>query len=109
MMSACVLDFGVGTRTISNNLWAALVARDGHCRHPGCDRPANWCEGHHVVHFSQGGPTKLSNLVLACSRHHHIWHKGWKLALHDDALLELVSPTGELYQSRPPPLDFLLE
>ncbi|HET9059820.1 MAG TPA: HNH endonuclease signature motif containing protein, partial [Acidimicrobiales bacterium] len=64
---------------------------------------------HHVVHFSQGGPTKLSNLVLACSRHHHIWHKGWKLTLRDDALLELVSPMGELYLSRPPPLDFLLQ
>ncbi len=53
---SAVLDFGVGTRTISNSLWAALVARDGHCRHPGCDRRANWCEGHHVVHFSHGRP-----------------------------------------------------
>lgn len=101
---SAVLDFGAGARTISNSLCAALVARDGHCRHPGCDRPAAWCEGHHVVHFSQGGHTKLSNLVLSCARHHHIWHKGWQLTLHEDGVLELVSPAGELFENRPPRL-----
>jgi hypothetical protein len=99
-----VLDFGRGTRTISSSLWAALVARDSHCRHPGCDRPASWCQGHHVVHYSQGGHTRLDNLVLACTRHHHIWHdKGWRLKLDQDGVLELTSPSGQCYESRPPP------
>jgi hypothetical protein len=60
-----VLDYGSSVRTISQALWAALVVRDRHCRHPGCDRPPPWCEAHHVVHFSKGGPTRLDNLVLA--------------------------------------------
>jgi 5-methylcytosine-specific restriction protein A len=34
-----VLDYGSAVRTISQALWAALVVRDRHCRHPGCDRP----------------------------------------------------------------------
>jgi hypothetical protein len=102
--ASTVLDFGRGTRTINSSLWAALVARDSHCRHPGCDRPAPWCQGHHVVHYSQGGHTRLDNLVLACTRHHHIWHdKGWRLKLGADAVLELTSPSGQRYESRPPP------
>ncbi|HUC14479.1 MAG TPA: HNH endonuclease signature motif containing protein [Acidimicrobiales bacterium] len=41
--------------------------RDRHCRHPGCDLPPPWCDAHHVVHFSKGGPTRLDNLVLGCT------------------------------------------
>jgi 5-methylcytosine-specific restriction protein A len=100
-----VLDYGSAVRTVSPALWAALVARDGHCRHPGCDRPPSWSEAHHVVHFSQGGPTCLSNLVLACNRHHHLWHdQGWQLELGPDGVLVLRSPLGKVITSRPPPL-----
>lgn len=99
-----VLDYGRATRTISPSLWSALVIRDAHCRHPGCDRPPAWCEGHHVVHFSKGGPTRLSNLVMACSRHHHLWHEpGWSLTLDEDATLWIVTPWGTTLASRPPP------
>jgi hypothetical protein len=57
-----------------------------------------------VVHFSKGGPTRLSNLVLACSRHHHLWHdKGWALELSPDGTLILQSPSGMVLTSRPPP------
>ena len=100
-----VLDYGSALRSVSPALWAALVARDGHCRHPGCDRPPSWSEAHHVVHFSQGGPTCLSNLVLACYRHHHLWHdRGWQLELGPDDALVLKSPLGKVITSRPPPL-----
>lgn len=99
-----ILDYGSAVRTVSPALWAALVVRDWHCRHPGCDRPQSWCEAHHVVHFSKGGPTRLSNLVLACSRHHHLWHdKGWALELSLDGTLTLRSPAGVVLTSRPPP------
>ncbi len=100
-----VLDYGSSVRTVSSALWAALVVRDGHCRHPGCDRPPAWCEAHHVQHFSKGGPTCLSNLVMACSRHHHLWHDhGWQLELSPDATLVVRSPMGKVITSRPPPV-----
>jgi hypothetical protein len=90
-----VLDYGSAVRTISQALWAALVVRDRHCRHPGCDRPPSWCDAHHVVHFSKGGPTRLDNLVLGCTGHHHLWHdQGWQLTLAPDGTLTLVSPQG---------------
>ncbi len=41
---SAVLDYGTSTRTIPANLWNALVIRDEHCRFPGCDRQASWCE-----------------------------------------------------------------
>jgi hypothetical protein len=97
-----ILDYGSSVRTVSPALWAALVVRDGHCRHPGCDCPPSWSEAHHVVHFSKGGPTCLSNLVLGCSRHHHLWHdRGWELELSPDGILTLRSPSGMELTSRP--------
>ncbi len=39
------------------------MIRDEHCRFPGCDRPSRWCEGHHVIWVTAGGPTELGNLV----------------------------------------------
>jgi hypothetical protein len=66
---SAVLDYGTSTRTIPASLWNALVVRDEHCRFPGCDRQASWCEGHHVVHFADGGPTCLENLVKRQNNH----------------------------------------
>ncbi len=58
-----VLDVGRRTRTISPALRRALVVRDAGCVHPGCARPPSWCEGHHLRHWVDGGPTDLANLT----------------------------------------------
>ncbi|HET9730340.1 MAG TPA: DUF222 domain-containing protein [Acidimicrobiia bacterium] len=73
--SSLVLDVGRATRTVSDPLWRALVARDGHCQAPGCDRPPGWCEAHHIWHWEDGGPTDLDNLMLLCWRHHREHHE----------------------------------
>jgi len=59
-----VIDVGRSKRTVSGPARRALNARDGHCRWPGCDRPAKWSAAHHVVHWIHGGSTDLSNLIL---------------------------------------------
>jgi len=61
-----ILDYGTTTRTVPANLYNALVLRDRHCRFPGCDRPPDWCEAHHVRWAMHGGTTSLDN------------HKPWK-------------------------------
>ena len=67
-------------RTIPPSTRRALVARDQHCVFPGCDRPPPWCDGHHLVFWGDGGPTKLENLGLVCGSHHRKLHEeGWKL------------------------------
>ncbi len=106
-----ILDYGTATKTISPNLFNALVVRDRHCRFPGCDRPADWCDCHHVVHVEDGGPTCPSNCILLCRRHHVRLHKpGWSAKLDDDATLVVTDPSGRAFTSeapirhpRPPP------
>ncbi|HEX2039301.1 MAG TPA: DUF222 domain-containing protein [Acidimicrobiales bacterium] len=103
--SSTVLDYGTSTRTVPPHLWAALVLRDRHCRHHGCDRPSEWCEAHHVVPVLEGGPTCLDNLVLKCTRHHHLGHlPGWQEQLHRDGTLVTTDPGGRTRTTRPPGL-----
>ena len=71
-------------RTIPPSTRRALVARDGHCVFPGCDRPAPWCDGHHLIFWADGGPTKVENLGLICGPHHRKVHEeGWQLERKD--------------------------
>ncbi len=44
-----VLGYGLTRRTASPGQRRALAARDGGCTFPGCDRPPDWCETHHVT------------------------------------------------------------
>lgn len=98
-----ILDYGTATRVLTAALWAALVMRDEHCRFPGCDRPAHWCDGHHITWFSRGGATRLDNLVLLCRRHHkRLHHPGWEAKLLPDATFEVTDPTGTVRTSHPP-------
>jgi hypothetical protein len=100
---SAILDYGTSTRVIPANLWAALVIRDEHCRFPGCDRPSNWSEGHHVRWVTHGGTTDLANLVLVCSRHHHRLHQpGWEAKLLPDATFEVTDPDGIVRCTSPP-------
>ena len=74
------MDAGRSARTIPPSLRRALVARDRGCRFPGCDRPAEWTDGHHLRHWAHGGETTLQNLALLCRRHHRRVHEqGWRL------------------------------
>jgi hypothetical protein len=54
-----VLGYGLTRRTASNGQRRALAARDLGCSFPGCDRPPDWCESHHVIPWADGGRTNL--------------------------------------------------
>ena len=54
----------------------AIAQRDGGCRFAGCDRPAPWCDAHHLTHWAHGGTTDPDNLALVCPYHHHLLHEG---------------------------------
>jgi hypothetical protein len=89
-----VIDVGRSKRVVSEPARRALVARDGSCRWPGCDRPASWAAAHHVVHWIHGGTTDLDNLVLLCRRHHWMVHEGeWQIVRGDDGRMLTIPPT----------------
>ena len=77
-----ILDLGRRSRIASPGLRAAVIARDGGCIFPGCQRPPAWCECHHRQHWLDGGPTSLENLDLLCVHHHHRLHEGgWRMSV----------------------------
>ncbi len=100
------LDIGTATDTIPAHLRRAVIARDRHCRAPGCYRPPAACEVHHIIPRSRGGPTRLTSLILLCRFHHliyvHEW--GWTITLNPDGTTTATSPDHtRQYHSHAPP------
>jgi uncharacterized protein DUF222/HNH endonuclease len=80
LADSMVIDVGKATRTVSPPTMRALRVRDKGCRVPGCDRPVNWSNPHHIIYRSRGGSDKLENLVLLCYFHHRLVHEGgWQV------------------------------
>ncbi|OZC50171.1 HNH endonuclease [Rhodococcus sp. WWJCD1] len=72
-------------RTVTAKQKRALTARDHGCAFPGCGKPAAWTEGHHIWHWTDGGPTDMNNLVLLCGFHHRlIHHSDWEVFIAAD-------------------------
>ena len=90
------------TRTVSKAQWRALIARDQHCVARGCHRPPSQCQAHHVIHWANGGPTNLDNLVLLCHQHHHQLHDQhhWLSCTHN----RTMTPAGWLQDLADNPL-----
>jgi hypothetical protein len=86
------LDVGRTTRITPPWIRKALLVRDGGCVFPDCGRPSSWCDPHHVVHWTNGGPTALSNLVLLCRRHHRLIH-------HKRFSVEMVGGLPQFYRA----------
>ena len=87
------LSVGRSRRTIPSHIREALRLRDQGCRFPGCDRPHEWCDAHHRVHWADGGKTELSNLLSLCRRHHRVVHEeGWSISLDDGAVVITPPP-----------------
>jgi Domain of unknown function (DUF222)/HNH endonuclease len=88
-----VIDVGRSTPKVSPAMKRALVARDGGCRWPGCNRKAYFSDAHHLFYWTKGGETKLDNLVLLCYHHHRRVHEGgWQLIKCDGGRLMTIAP-----------------
>ncbi|MCZ3387017.1 MAG: HNH endonuclease [Actinomycetia bacterium] len=88
-----ILDVGRATRTIPPALRRAVSSRDRSCIGPGCHRPPEHCDVHHIVFWEHGGETSLDNTVLLCRRHHGMVHlKRWKVVVEPDGTRRLAPP-----------------
>ena len=93
------LNVGRKTRTIPPALRRALEKRDKGCRFPGCTH-TRFVDAHHIQHWARGGETKLSNLVLLCTRHHRSLHEfGFRIEFvkpeKSAAQFRFYSPQGD--------------
>ncbi len=98
--SRSVLYVGRAQRTVPPRLRRALEARDQHCAFPECRASVHRCHAHHVQEWVRDqGPTDVDNLVLLCSRHHHVVHEGgWTISTAPAG-----DPTTSGYWSFDPP------
>lgn len=71
-----IMAYGRAKRLATPAQRRALAARDGGCSRPGCTAPPGWCEAHHVLLWSEGGGTDLSNMTLVCPRDHRLLDSG---------------------------------
>src|ERR1039457_3127157 len=95
---ALPLSVGRATRTIPAHIRTALHLRDQGCRFPKCDRPPAWTDGHHIIHWADGGPTELENLVSLCRPHHRAVHEqGQRIHIADGmAVVETPSKANRV-------------
>jgi hypothetical protein len=88
-----VIDVGRATRTIPPALRRAVTARDGSCVGPGCHRPPEQCDVHHIIFWEHGGETSQANTVLLCRHHHRLVHlKQWRVVIEPDGTRRLTAP-----------------
>ncbi len=90
------LDVGRERRLFTSAQRIALAARDGGCLWPGCDRPPQFCEAHHIDHWdADDGRTDIDRGVLLCAYHHvHLHFAGWKIARDGLGRFVLHAPPG---------------
>ena len=100
--SGQIMSVGRKTRTVPPPIRRALEFRDRGCRFPGCT--SKHCDAHHVVHWADGGETKLSNLVLLCRRHHSLMHEGGvSVRMTEDGAVRFFHRRGRPLEHSPAP------
>jgi Domain of unknown function (DUF222) len=87
------INVGREKRLFTGRQRVGLGVRDGGCRWVDCDRPASWCEAHHINQWARDhGKTDMADGVLLCRRHH--------ILLHDNHWQ--IQRTGGTYWLKPP-------
>jgi Domain of unknown function (DUF222)/HNH endonuclease len=96
-----LLDLGRRRRRPNAALRRAARERDRcRCRFPGCE--SRRVDLHHIRYWSNGGHTKLDNLVSLCRYHHVLVHeRGYLIAVARDGTLAFYRPDGTASPASP--------
>ena len=97
-----LLDLGRRRRPPNTALRRAARERDKcRCRFPGCE--SRRVDLHHIQYWSNGGRTKLDNLVSLCRHHHQVVHdRGYVIATARDGTFTFYQPGGTPLPACPP-------
>lgn len=94
---------GIGrkSRKIPGWLRRQVIARDHHCRAPGCGRTV-FLQIHHIQSWADLGETELENLILLCWWHHIFIHEnGWHITRDPGGRFVFRKPDWTPYLRRP--------
>jgi hypothetical protein len=96
-----LLDLGRRRRRPNAALRRAARERDTcRCRFPGCE--SRRVDLHHIRYWSNGGRTKLDNLISLCRYHHTLVHgRGYLIAAARDGTFAFYRPDGTAVPSSP--------
>ncbi len=72
--------------------------RDEGCRVPGCGSN-RFVEVHHIIHWSQNGPTDTFNLICICPKHHRLHHQR-RLGITGNADLDQQAAGGLVFTDK---------
>ncbi len=96
-----LIDVGRRHRTPPPALRRAVRERDQYrCQYPGCD--SRRTDIHHIRHWSKGGKTRLTNLILLCRAHHVIIHDGGYVITTTAGAFTFTTPGGQAIPNCPP-------
>ena len=90
------LDVGRTQRLFTAQQRIAMGVRDGGCRWTGCDRPASYCESHHIDEWkADRGRTDIDRGISLCRYHHlHLHNNGWNITREGTGDFVLHRPDG---------------
>jgi hypothetical protein len=95
------LALGRKTREWNTSQRRAILVRDGGtCRFPGCERRI--VDIHHVLPWTEGGHTDVTNGMLTCSRHHTLLHAGFRAVGDANHAVRFLRADGTLIDSTLP-------
>ena len=96
-----LLDVGRRRRRPTSALRRAARERDKcRCRFPGCE--SRRVDLHHIQYWSNGGRTKLANLISLCKYHHMLVHdRGYLIAAARDGTFTFCRPDGRAIPASP--------
>ena len=85
-------------RTANRKQRRMLESMYATCAHPHCEVGFSQCRIHHIVWWTRGGKTVLSNLLPLCETHHHLVHEGgWKLSMDGERRVTWTRPDGSIW------------
>ncbi|MBE3075179.1 MAG: hypothetical protein IMZ75_09570, partial [Actinobacteria bacterium] len=99
------IEVSAGTYTVPAAMAEQIKARDGTCRAPGCEVPADRCDLDHSIEWEPddaGGPTAETNLGALHRGHHNLKTGGfWDSDQQPDGTLTWTTATGRTVTTYP--------